>query len=104
MASLMPLLLSTPNVATSPEMASRDAIRIGSPALMVTQPNLSLAHTSAPLLPVAPGVFFFEHPVATSKTDASRARPANNLRFFMVPPPWGRPQHRLRGEQILDRH
>src|SRR6266480_279332 len=92
MPSLIPLTLSTPSVATSPEIARRDANRIGSPALMVTQPNVSEAHLSPPVAP-PPVAAFFEQAAAVSISAPKSAMAANVLLLLILPPPfWGIPQ------------
>src|SRR6266542_3858072 len=89
MASLMPLSESVPSAAVDPLTLAMAPKLIGSPALIVTHPNLSALHLSVP--PVLEVVALPPQAAATMTRTAPRARPVRILRFFMLPPPWGVP-------------
>src|SRR3990170_3906113 len=94
----MPWLLSVPRNATSPEIASSDPSRIGSPALTSTQPNGSASQSTAgavgpvavtPVGPVSPPPGSSSSPPQAAATSASAATIASNensLRFLIYPP------------------
>src|SRR5438094_316997 len=87
MASLTPLSESVPSAAVEPLTLAMAPKLIGSPALIVTHPNLSLLHLSVP--PPPPPALVPPQAAASVTRAAARASPASMVRFFIFPPPWG---------------
>src|SRR6266511_306307 len=83
MAIWAPRTWSVPRLAPSPVIASRIAILIGAPAATVTAPSAPALGGVAVVPPPPP------HAEARRTKTPSSAPPANNLRLFMLPPPWG---------------
>src|SRR5712691_7438159 len=78
----MPWTWSVPRVAVDPLMVWMAPKLIGSPALMVTQRNLSFLQTS--VAPVVEALFLPQAAASTTKT-ATRASRRVNVGFLMLP-------------------